>query len=97
MSKVDGASNLELLIELMYSGQSGIVPSLAEEEPIDVDLIVGVLASRTEKSGRRSFEDWYTWFLSDASGETDSDKEILENLAEFKSKFDDIVERIRRR
>ena len=94
MSKLDKASNLELLIELMYSGKSGIVESLLDEEPIDVIETAKTLAARTGRTVDTSFLKWYEWYLGEDSGESDSDKDILRSLAEFKAQFDDIVKRI---
>lgn len=95
MTNLERATNLELLIELMYLGKSGIVEFLANDEPIDTMAIGEVLASRTGRAPNTDFEIWYAWFVDANSRESDSDKEILRNLREFKSKFDEIVQRIR--
>ena len=50
MTNIEKASNLELLIELMYDGKSRMVESLIDEEPIDTESIYKLLASRTGKS-----------------------------------------------
>ena len=94
---LESATNLELLIELMYEGKSEIVESLASDEPIETQNIVEILADRTGRDPDDSFDVWYEWFVSEGSGESEADKEILRNLLEFKCQFDGIVRKIKER
>ena len=47
MPNIQKASNLELIIELMFDGECRMVKSLVDDEPIDTRLICKLLASRT--------------------------------------------------
>jgi len=88
MTNIEKASNLELLIELMYEGKSRMVESLVDEEPVDIKFIYQLLASRTGKSFGNKFEYWYEWFIDEATLEKTSDKNLLKKLHDFKCNYD---------
>jgi len=91
MTNIEKASNLELLIELMYDGKSRMVESLIDEEPIDTESIYKLLASRTGKSFGNKFECWYEWFIDEATNEESSEKHTLEWLHDFKYEFEKLM------
>lgn len=88
MPNIQKASNLELIIELMYDGECRMVESLVDEEPVDTRLICKLLASRTGKLPINKFEYWYEWFIDEATLEKTSDKNILKKLYDFKCNYD---------
>jgi hypothetical protein len=71
-----------------------MVESLIDKEPIDTGLIYKLLASRTGKPPSDEFEYWYEWFVDEATNETDSDKDTIKWLNDFKCKFDKLMGRI---
>ena len=87
-------STLELLIELMYDGQSGLVPDLKELEPIPVADLADALVLRADQDVGLDFDSWYQWYLSDSSPAAAEEKDILENLLTFKRETDAIIRRI---
>ena len=92
MTNIQKASNLELLIELMYDGKSRMVESLVGEEPIDTESIYKLLISRTGKSFGNKFECWYEWFIDEATNEKASDKHTLKWLHDFKYEFENLMQ-----
>src|SRR5579859_5081821 len=96
-SQLEGATTLELLIELMYAGKAqGIVPDLQGLEPISVDEIAAILASRHGQHLGAGFDSWNSWFQSSASSGTKEDRETLARLKEFKDKSDPLFKRARK-
>ena len=93
MNNIEKASNLELLIELMYDGKSRMVESLVDEEPVDTKFICQLLASRTGKSFSNKFEYWYEWFIDESTNETASEKYALKWLHDFKYEFEKLMQR----
>jgi len=91
MTNIEKASNLELLIELMYEGKSRMVESLVDEEPVDTKFIYQLLASRTGKSFGNKFEYWYEWFIDGSTNETASEKHTLKWLHDFKYEFEKLM------
>jgi hypothetical protein len=91
MNNIEKASNLELLIELMYDGKSRMVKSLVDEEPIDTEFMYKLLASRTGNSFGNKFEFWYEWFIDRTTNETDSEKHTLKWLHDFKHEFEKLM------
>ena len=87
-------STLELLIELMYDGQSGLVPNLKDLEPIPVADLIDALVLRADQDVGLDFDSWYQWYLSDGSPAAAEEKDILENLLTFKRETDAIIRRI---
>ena len=87
-------STLELLIELMYDGQSGLVPDLKDLEPIPVADLVDALVLRAGQDVGLDFDSWYQWYLGDGSPAAAEGKDILENLLTFKREADAIIRRI---
>lgn len=94
MTNIEKLSNFELLIELIYDGQSRMVESLMDEEPIDTSLIYKLLASRTGKPHINKFEYWYKWFVDEATNETALDKNTIKWLNDFRCKFKKFMGRI---
>jgi hypothetical protein len=92
MTNIEKASNLELLIELMYDGKSRMVESLVDEEPVDTKFIYQLLASRTGKSFGNKFEYWYEWFIDSSTNETASEKHALKWLHDFKHQFEKLMQ-----
>jgi len=92
MANIEKASNLELLIELMYDGKSRMVESLVDEEPVDTKFIYQLLASRTGKSFGNKFEYWYEWFIDGSTNETASEKHALKWLHDFKHQFEKLMQ-----
>ena len=92
MTNIEKASNLELLIELMYDGKSRMVESLVDEEPVDTKFIYQLLASRTGKSFGNKFEYWYEWFIDGSTNETASEKHALKWLHDFKHEFEKLMQ-----
>jgi hypothetical protein len=92
MTNIEKASNLELLIELMYDGKSRMVESLVDEEPVDTKFIYQLLASRTGKSFGNKFEYWYEWFIDGSTNETASEKHALKWLHDFKHQFEKLMQ-----
>lgn len=90
MTNIEKASNLELLIELMYDGKSRMVESLVNEEPIDTELVYKLLTFRTGNLFGNKFEYWYEWFIDETTNETASEKHILKWLHDFKHEFEDL-------
>jgi len=95
LSKLDHANTLELLIELMYEGQSGFIDELKGHEPIPLIRLFEVLRVRAGRNLGDSFDGWYQWYLGTDSGATAEEQDILENLFAFKQKTDAIVLRIK--
>lgn len=87
-------STLELLIELMYDGQSGLVPDLKNLEPIPVADLVDALVVRANQDVGLDFDSWYQWYLGDSSPAAAEEKDILQNLLTFKRETDAIIRRI---
>lgn len=94
IAELEQIGTLELLIELMYDGQSGLVDELKALEPISVTDLIDTLATRTGQDVGPEFESWYRWYLSDSSPAKPAEKDILENLLDFKQKTDALVRRI---
>ena len=92
MNNIEKASNLELLIELMYDGKSRMVKSLVDEEPVDTKFICQLLSSRTGKSFSNEFEYWYEWFIDGSTNETSSEKNALKWLYDFKHEFEKLMQ-----
>ena len=92
MTNIEKASNLELLIELMYDGKSRMVESLVDEEPVDTNFIYQLLASRTGESFGNKFEYWYEWFIDGSTNETASEKHALKWLHDFKYEFEKLMQ-----
>ena len=93
--QLKSATTLELLIELMYAGKSGIVPDLQALEPISVDEIVSTLETRHANRPGSSFEAWYAWFQSPSSPGTQDERDTLMRLKDFKDKSDPLFRRAR--
>ena len=96
-NQLGSATTLELLIELMYAGKSGIVPDLQALEPISVDDIVSALESRHAGHLGSSFDTWYAWFQGPSSPATKEDRDTLFRLKDFKDKSDPLFKRARER
>lgn len=94
-SKLDRFSTLELLIELMYGGRSGLVDELRDHEPIPSSDLLEVLRVRAGSDVGDDFDSWYQWYLSGNACSSAEEQDILGNLFAFKQKTDDIVERIK--
>lgn len=91
MTNIEKASDLELLIELMYGGKSKMIESLIDEEPIDIEFIYKILSSRTGKSFGNKFEFWYQWFLDESTNASASEKHSLKWLHDFKHDFEKLM------
>lgn len=94
-TKIDSASTLELLIELMYNGKAEIVPELAHLEPIPVEDIADILTARYRKTFGTDFSRWYAWFISKDCSSSEEEKDILVNLKSFKDETGELLKRIR--
>jgi hypothetical protein len=88
-------STLELLVELMYGGHSGLVDDLKDSEPIPITELLKVLRVRSGQDVGDDFESWYQWFVRGDSGASAEEQSILENLFSFKQETDAIFRRIR--
>ena len=88
MPNIQKASNLELIIELMFDGECRMVKSLVDEEPVDTRLICKLLASRTGRLPINKLEYWYEWFIDEATLEKTTDKNLLKKLHDFKCNYD---------
>lgn len=97
MSKLEECSPLELLIELMYDGESGLVHELKAIEPILNSEITAALRSKLGCDYGDEFDLWYEWYISVDSPASNEEKDILENLYTFKNKFDHLAGIIKRR
>ena len=93
--QLEKSTTLELLIELMYAGKSGIVPELQALEPISVEEIVSVLESRHKQHLGNNFESWNSWFQGQSSPGPQEDRETLLRLKDFKDKSDPLFKRAR--
>jgi len=96
-NRLENATTLELLIELMYEGKSGIVPELGPLEPIPVEALAELLGSRHNQRLGTSFEAWNNWFQGPGSPASKEDRETLERLKDFKDRTDPLFKRARER
>jgi hypothetical protein len=95
MGQLEKTTTLELLIELMYEGRSGLIDRLKENEPIPVPSLLEVLRARAQRDVGLGFADWYEWFEKEAAEATPEERDILKNLHDFKTKTDKLIRRIR--
>lgn len=87
MSNIQKASNLDLIMELMFDGECRMVKSLVDDELIDTRLIWELLASRAGRLPINKLEYWYEWFIDEATFEKTSDKNLLIRLHDFKCNY----------
>ena len=83
MPNIQKASNLELIIELMFDGECRMVKSLVDEEPVNTRLICKLLASRTGRLPINKLEYWYEWFIDEATLEKTSNKNLLKKYFSY--------------
>ena len=89
-------STMQLIVELMHDGRAGLFPELLASEPLDVALIVKELQTRTMQNFSAEPRLWVNWF-TESSSATESEKETLRLMQEFKTAQDPIVDRILKR
>lgn len=90
------AKTIELVIELMYGGESKFLPALQSLEPISPKNLCEILASRHGISLGEEFEPWYQWFLGEKSPGTTEEKETLRELRMFQEKTAPLFQQARK-
>ena len=87
---------IELIIELMYEGESKFLPALLPFEPISPRNLCAILASRHGISLGEEFDPWFQWFLGEQSPGTTEEKETLRELRMFQEKTDPLFKQARK-
>ena len=87
---------IELIIELMYGGESKFLPALQSFEPISPKVLCAILTSRHGISLGEEFDLWYQWFLGEQSPGTTEEKETLRELRMFQEKTDALFKQARK-
>lgn len=81
-------STLHLLVELMYGGESKLIPDLEPLEPISFDLLVETLSRRAQKNFGGDVDAWCEWFLHDETAGTQEDRTTLAHMLKVKKQTD---------
>jgi hypothetical protein len=92
---LNDSTTLELLVELIHEGSSGIIPGLKAYEPIEQAKIFQYLAIKNNINFGESKQAWLDWFLSKECPHSSEDKRILHSLLEFKSQTDPLFDKLR--
>lgn len=85
---------LHLLVELLKDGRAGIIPELAEYEPIAVDQILEALRLKTNFDKGSEKEAWYRWFLEEFEDATANERDTLKLLKKMLDDERHFAERI---
>ena len=90
-------TDLELIIELLYEGDSKVIPRARMLEPIDISLISVELKNRYQIKKLDSIKGILNFFMGENSPLSEEEKSTLIGMKDFKDKTDPLFKKIRDR
>lgn len=83
-----------LIIELLYKGKAEIIPEIEALEPFEINEIKAILRSRAQKDFGDDIDKWVDWFMESKDKSTDTERETIRLLKNFKDQNDFYIEKL---